>query len=189
MSDSRLDLVLIHPGDRRRIYQSMGENLSAVETPVWALMIAAFIRNQGHSVAIVDAEAEELSPEMVAQRVIEMDPVLTAVVAYGHQPSASTQNMTVAGEICSALKLASPASKTILLGGHVASLPERTFREEDVDFVATGEGPLTVLDLLQALTASDANLKKVRGLMYWGRREGRHYPLGPLAKPPGSRDA
>ena len=167
MSDSRLDLVLIHPGDRRRIYQSMGENLSAVETPVWALMIAAFIRNQGHSVAIVDAEAEELSPEMVAQRVIEMDPVLTAVVAYGHQPSASTQNMTVAGEICSALKLASPASKTILLGGHVASLPERTFREEDVDFVATGEGPLTVLDLLQALTASDANLKKVRGLMYW----------------------
>lgn len=177
MSKSKLDLVLVHPGDRIRIYQSLGENLSAVETPVWALMIAAFVRNNGFSVAIIDAEADELSPIEVAQQIIDMNPVLTAVVAYGHQPSASTQNMTVAGEICSALKLASPTANNILLGGHVAALSERTFKEEDVDYVATGEGLLTVLDLLRALKASELKLNKVRGLMY--KEDGRIMTTAP----------
>jgi len=35
-SKSRLDLVLIHPGSRTQIYQSLGVTLSAIEPPVWA---------------------------------------------------------------------------------------------------------------------------------------------------------
>src|SRR3954471_2249920 len=89
-----LDLLLINPGSRTRIYQSLGTSLTAVENPVWAGLIATFVRRKGISVAIVDAEADELSPEQAASRAADLNPRLVALVVYGHQPSASTQNMT-----------------------------------------------------------------------------------------------
>src|ERR1700686_4002198 len=87
-----LDLVLVNPGSRTKIYQSLGARLTAVENPVWAGLIATFVRNKGFSGAIVDAEADELTPEETAERVKSLDPTLVAIVVYGHQPSASTQN-------------------------------------------------------------------------------------------------
>src|SRR2546425_10211807 len=134
----KLDLVLINPGSRTQVYQSLGTKLAAVENPVWAGLLATFCRRRGLSVEIIDAEAEELVPAEVAERVEDLDPVLAAVVVYGHQPSASTQIMTASGSVCSAIKALSPAQPVLLVGGHVAALPERTLREENADFVAAG---------------------------------------------------
>src|SRR5262245_23125185 len=112
--------------------------------------MATFCRLKGLSVEILDAEAEELSPETVAERVEQLRPVLAAVVVYGHQPSASTQIMTAAGTVCSAIKQRTRNQPVLLVGGHVAALPERTLREEDADFVASGEGLSTLVDLVSA---------------------------------------
>ena len=90
------DLVLINPGSRARIYQSLGKRLTAVENPVWAGLIATFVRAKGFSVEIVDAEGDDLTPAEAAERVKALSPTLAALVVYGHQPSASTQNMTAA---------------------------------------------------------------------------------------------
>jgi len=38
-----------------------------------------------------------------------------------------------------------------MVGGHVAALPEHTLQEEAADFVCSGEGPYTVLELLETL--------------------------------------
>ena len=89
-----VDLVLVNPGARTAIYQSLGRRLTAVENPIWAGLIATFVRRRGHSVEVVDAEADELAPSQIAERVQAMRPRLVAIVVYGHQPSASTQNMT-----------------------------------------------------------------------------------------------
>ena len=167
MSGKKLDLVLVHPGNRRQIYQSLGATLSAVEPPVWAGLLATFVRNRGFSVEILDAEAENLNPQETAERILDMDALLTAIVVYGHQPSASTQNMTVAGMVATALKRSDAARKLLLVGGHVAALPERTLREEAADYVCSGEGPYTIVDLLEALRSASPNLSKVRGLCYW----------------------
>ena len=166
-SAKKLDLVLVHPGNRTQIYQSLGLALSAIEPPVWAGLMATFVRNRGFSVEVLDAEAEDLNPEETAARIVQMDPLLTAIVVYGHQPSASTQNMTIAGLISAALKRLDPERKLLLVGGHVAALPERTLREEAADYVCSGEGPYTVSELLEALRSSYPDLSKVRGLCYW----------------------
>ncbi len=166
-----LDLVLVNPGGRARIYQTLGERLTAVENPVWAGLIATFVRRKGFSVHIVDADAEELTPEQTADRIAESGPRLAAIVVYGHQPSASTQNMTGASAIATAVKERAPETKVLMLGGHVAALPERTLAEERCDFVARGEGLYAVVDLLEALRATDSpDLRGVRGLGY--RRNG-----------------
>src|SRR3954453_5798315 len=151
MAASKLDLVLINPTSRRQVYQSLGKKLTAVENPVWAGLMATFCRLKGLSVEIIDAEAEELSHESVAERVRHLNPVLTAVVAYGHQPSASTQIMTACGQVCTAVKRTTPEQPVLLLGGHVAALPARTLREEAADYVAAGEGLHTLVGLVEAL--------------------------------------
>ena len=163
-----LDLLLINPGSRLQVYQSLGNELAAIEPPVWAGMMASFIRRRGYSVAIVDAEAEHLSPPQVADRVEDLEPRLTAVVVYGHQPSASTQNMPAAGATVRAVKTLLPDMPVILLGGHVASLPERTLAEESADFVATGEGLQTLVGLVEALQSGAPRVDRVPGLGYRG---------------------
>jgi anaerobic magnesium-protoporphyrin IX monomethyl ester cyclase len=166
MANHRLDLVLVNPGNRRQVFQALAVDLAAIEPPVWAGLIATFIRARGFAVQIVDAEGEGLSVHETANRIIEMDPTLTAVIVYGHQPSASTQNMPAAGELCTVLKERAPDLKTILVGGHVAALPERTLLEENVDFTCDGEGPHTILQLLQALINRETDLRKVGGLIF-----------------------
>ena len=167
-----MDLVLVNPGSRARIYQSLGKRLTAVENPVWAGLIATFVRAQGFSVEIVDAEADELSPEQAADRVKDLSPVLAAIVVYGHQPSASTQNMTGASALATAIKNLDPDTPLLMVGGHVASLPERTLADEACDFVSSDEGLQTIIDLLNALKASpEPDLSRVRGLVY--RLQGR----------------
>ncbi len=161
-----MDLVLVNPADQRQVYQALAAELTAVEPPVWAGLIAGFVREKGFSVAIVDAAAEGLDAMATARRILDLNPLLVGVVVYGHHPSASTQYMPAAGAVCSALKDLAPATRVLLLGGHVAALPERTLREEAADYVCDGEGPVTVLELLETLRNGGSDLSKVRGLWY-----------------------
>jgi len=174
-----LDLVLVNPGSRARIYQTLGVTLTAVENPVWAGLIATFVRQKGYSVQVIDAEAEQLTPEQTADHVAAFNPRLVTIVVYGHQPSASTQNMTGASATATAIKQRHPQVNVLMLGGHVAALPERTLREECCDFVTRDEGLYGVVDLLEALRASaDPDLSKVRGLAY---RKGAGIASNPAA--------
>ncbi len=173
---TKLDLVLINPSSRTQVYQSLATKLVAVEPPVWAGLMATFCRRKGLSVKIIDAEAEELVPSEVADRVEELDPVLAAVAVYGHQPSASTQIMTASGQVCTAIRQLMPLQPIMLLGGHVAALPERTLHEEDADFAAGGEGLHTLVDLVAALKTPAPQLNKVPGLYYRDGHEIVHNP-------------
>jgi radical SAM superfamily enzyme YgiQ (UPF0313 family) len=180
---NQVDLLLINPGSRKQVYQSLGSKLAAIEPPVWAGLMATFVRGKGFSVAVLDAEAENISPEEAAEWVEEMNPLLATVVVYGHQPSASTQNMGAAGATARAIKERNPEQKLLMVGGHVASLPDRTLREEAADYVAGGEGLYTMTDLLQVLKSDrPEELDKVRNL-YW-REDGeiRFTPSAPLLK-------
>lgn len=165
-----VELLLVNPGGRAQIYQSLASELTAVEPPVWAGLIASFVRGKGRSVAVLDTNAEGIGPEEAAEQTVARRPRLVAVPVYGHQPSASTQVMPAARALVNAIKDLAPELPVILVGGHVASLPERTLAEERCDFVADGEGLHTLVDLLEAYASVAPDLGKVRGL--W-TREGK----------------
>jgi len=177
---SQLDLVLVNPANRKKIYQSLANTMSAIEPPVWAGLMATFVRKKGFSVQIIDACADNLSPQEVAERVAELNPVLTAVVVYGQQPSASTQVMAGASVVSTAIKQHSPDLPLMMLGGHVAALPERSLREEDTDFIAAGEGLYTLVELIEALKSEKPDYSKVSGLWYWEGKEVKFNPSAPL---------
>ena len=176
-----MDCCVIHPGGRETIYQSLGGSLTAIEPPLWCRLIAGHVLDRGFSTEIIDADAEDLSADAVAERVGVLKPRLVVIVAAGHQPSASTQSMVSAGRIATAVKQRFPDFPILILGGHVSALPERSLREEDVDFACKGEGPATVVALLAALRdgGADLRLENIPGLVYW---DDGHPKVNPAAR-------
>jgi radical SAM superfamily enzyme YgiQ (UPF0313 family) len=165
------DIVLVKPGNQKAVYGELSSfNLTAIEPPLWCALLAAYLRDSGYSVEVFDAEIENWSYEETAQRIQEVKPLLAAVIVSGHNPSASTMNMTGAGKILRHLKERAPDIRTLLAGLHPSALPERTLREEEVDFLCQGEGFYTLPQLVEALKAEREDFP-ITGL--WYKREGR----------------
>lgn len=164
---SKIDLLIVSPGNNRVIYQDLAKDYAAIEPPIWAGLLANFARARNYSAIILDQEAMGLTCEEIVRSAEEHKPKLVAIVVYGQQPSASTQNMTMSAEIAAKFKELAPQFKTIMIGGHVSALPERTLNESCVDFVCQGEGPYTIEALLQLHDLSDSSgYAKVPGLWY-----------------------
>jgi len=160
------DLLLVKPNDRKKIYGALSATLAAVEPPMWALLLAASIREKKFSVAVLDMETENLSAEDIAPHVAALNPRLVVLVVTGNNLSASTWNMVGAGAVLKKLASTNPLYKTCIWGLHPSALPERTLNEEQVDYVIQGEGFSTIHDLLRGQP-----LHLIPGL--WYRREGK----------------
>jgi anaerobic magnesium-protoporphyrin IX monomethyl ester cyclase len=163
----KVDVLFINPGDRKQIYQDLGDEFCAIEPPVFAGLFATYARKKDLSAAIIDAPAWFMSAQEIVDQVVEKyDPTLIVLVVYGNQPSASTQNMGSAGKIATLLKQTSPDYKIMITGTHAAALPELTMKEENVDFVCNGEGPATIVRTAKALNSKSNDLSEIPSL-WW----------------------
>jgi len=177
-----VDILFINPGDRKQIYQALGDEFSAIEPPVFAGLFATYARQKGASVAIYDAPAHGVSAAEVARVATEeYDPKLIVIVVYGFQPSASTQNMTAAGSVATEIKKLAPTSKVMMTGTHPAALPARTMEEEAIDFLCDLEGPVTIHKTLEAVKAGVENFGDIPSL--WWRDEDGHIHQPRAAEP------
>lgn len=177
----KVDILFINPGDRQQIYQDLGDEFCGVEPPVFAGLFATYARRNGASVALIDGPALNISAVEIARRVVDdYDATLVVIVVYGVQPSASTQNMTAAGLIAYHIKEGNAGIPVMMTGTHPAALPERTMREEAVDFVCDGEGPATIVQTWQSLKAGGGGFADIPDL--WWRDEGRIVPAATRAK-------
>lgn len=162
-----VDILFVNPGDRKQIYQGLGDEFSAIEPPVFAGLFATYARQRGASVAIYDAPAYGVSAEEVARVATEdFDAKLIVIVVYGFQPSASTQNMTAAGDIAKFIKESNASVPVMMTGTHPSALPQRTLEEESVDFVVDLEGPVTIYKTYKALVAGVNNFSDIPSL-WW----------------------
>ncbi|MBF0312100.1 MAG: cobalamin-dependent protein [Oligoflexia bacterium] len=162
-----IDIVFINPGNRKKIFQSLGIEVSAVEPPFCLAAMASYLRNKKYSVAIIDSNAENFSPEQTVSRVIELNPKMIAVIAHGSQPSASTQNMPDVYEIASAIKNSLPNIPLIVGGPHPSALPERTLQESCFDYLLEGEGSYTLEQFISGLPEHE-----IKGL-WWKDSSGK----------------
>jgi radical SAM superfamily enzyme YgiQ (UPF0313 family) len=164
---NNLDVLFVSVGGtRKKVYQELSKDFSAVDTPFWAAMAAGFIRNNDFSVNILDANAENLDIIETAKRVEWLNPMFTAIVVYSQQANVCTPIMVAVGQLCREIKNLNPNIKVILTGWHPSALPERTLTEEECDFVAVGEGFYTLLGLLRK-----DPLTEIPGL--WWKSDGR----------------
>ena len=116
-----VDLVLINPNNR------ILSEYAAIEPPLWAGLIASHYKWLGDNVAIVDAEAPDLSVEETAHVALSYKPKQVMLVVMGNNPSvSSTPKMGVAKRISDILKTEAPLSIT---GLHPSALPIETEKE------------------------------------------------------------
>lgn len=176
-----IDILLIHPGSIEAVYQGLDAHYSAIEPPSLAALFATYVRKKGAIVEIIDGAALRLSPSQIADLIEESyDPILIALIVYGFQPSASTQNMGAAGQICSEIKRRNPNYPILMTGTHIAALPEQTLKEERVDFTCSQEGPQTIWELFKRLKVGSDEFQSVPSLCYEKGGQLISTPKGPL---------
>ena len=162
----QLDVLFVHPNGAPIIYQKLSKEYSAIEPPIWAALLAQNARKNGYSTRILDCEAARIDAAESASMIGYYQPKLVALVIYGQQPSASTQNMIGARLLLQELKQRYPNLKTITIGLHPSAVARQTMEEEVTDFVCQGEGPHTIAGLLNVNMDDPTQLKKVPGLWY-----------------------
>lgn len=161
-----IDILIIKPGSQKQIYGALSSfNLTAIEPPLWAALLAGYLISLGYSVLIYDAEIEQWSYRETAEKIKEVKPSLAMVSVSGSNPNASSMNMAGAGIILRHLREIAPEIKTVLHGLHPSALPERTLLEESVDFVCQGEGFFTLPGLIDAIKNRADNFQ-IPGLWY-----------------------
>jgi len=122
----QIDVLFVHPNGAQIIYQELSKNYSAIEPPIWAALLAKNALTKGFTTNILDCEAERIDASESAKRVKEQNPRLVAIVVYGQQPSASTQNMIGARMLIEQLNVIAPELKTILIGLHPSAVARHT---------------------------------------------------------------
>ncbi|TDO96251.1 B12-binding domain-containing radical SAM protein [Marinomonas balearica] len=163
MNNNRV--LVVNPGGREKIYQSLGNNLTAIEPPLWTRLIAGYLLDREVPISILDTEAEGMGAIRAAEHIVDGDFSLVIMVAFGHQPSASTQTMVGASALIDEIKLRSPNVPILLVGGHVSALPTETLEKTQADYVCQGEGTITSYELW-SYHIGQMPLNEVRGLVY-----------------------
>lgn len=175
---SKLDVVFVIPAN---MPDFSGRRMKdAIEPPAKARFMASYLMRRDVSVALIDPNVTDQTPEEVAREVAAANPHLVVLPVYGFNPSASTQTMPSARRHAEAIKEFAPDVPIIMSGTHPAAIPETTLNTEPAaDYVCGGEGPITVHELLLALQ-SGGDVRKVRSLSY--REDGGvfHTPSAPL---------
>lgn len=165
-----MSVLLINPPSRNYVYQNLAGELAAKEIPVWCGLIDNYLSLHGIDSHVLDGECEELSYLECAKQAVALRPKLVVFVAYGQQPSASTQCMPAASAVAKQIKILNESIPILVMGTHPSALPEKTLREEPFDFVCQGEGPITIATLYSELIGS-CRLEKVPGLWYREKNE------------------
>ncbi len=150
------DIVLVNPNNKKQVYAAVSDSLVGIEPPLWTALLASVLREQGFSVSIIDADAENLDAQETAGKILAEQPLLVGLGAIGSNPSAaSTPKMAAVRAVGTLLKERSPDLPIIVYGIHPSGLPEQTLREEPVDFLCRGEAFIPVLELLKRIKRGD----------------------------------
>ena len=167
---SNVDALLITPPSRLEVYQDLSDDYAAIEPPVWSSLIANYLIKKGYTAQILDAEAENFTHDQTAEKIVSINPQLAIFMIYGQQPSASTQCMPGGKKTCDKLNsLSSNSIKTIVVGTHASALPKKTLEEEPYNFVCQGEGPITIVKLIEHIKNNKTKLENIPGLWYWNK--------------------
>ena len=158
----KTDIVLINPSNKKAMYGKLFESLAGIEPPLWIGLLAAFLRDKGFVVKIVDADAESFGAVETVEEVINHDPTLIVIGAIGANPSASsTPKMLGVRHILEILKEKNIKTKTLTYGIHPGALPERTLKEDNVDSIINRLNDFNLLKFIHPSIVYDTNLRSM----------------------------
>lgn len=145
-------ILLINPPDELEAMLGVGQEFVQKYEPLGLLYIAAYLREAGHDVAIMDAYAEDLNLEDLKTRIKAHGPLAIGL-------STLTCNGGIVYDLGRWIKETHPEITVILGNIHAASYAKQYLENRSCDFVVHGEGELAftgILDSLQGKMERDA---------------------------------
>ncbi len=158
-----VDCVLVYPNPSR---DSPNRNLA-----LGILFVGAALEEQGFSVAYIDLRFD--TRQELAGLLTGGVRVLGVSVMTGNQ-------CKEAAEVLRMAKTLAPTVRTVLGGVHPSMLPQECLDEPDVDFVVTGEGEQTMVELVQAILDGTHDFGGITGLGWKDHGETKRNPDRPF---------
>lgn len=120
--------------------------------------LAAVLVKNGYDCKIIDGMAEDKPFNLIFENIKSFSPDIVVM-------GVSTPTFDNDNEICSIIKKSLPV-KIILVGTHVAVLPEQSLCSSEADFGIINEGELTLLELVDCLSKNRDNYSDVKGICF-----------------------
>lgn len=155
-------VLLIWPPYKQREFYSLLAPAAPVLPPLGLAYIGAVLEKAGHVVKIIDAAASNLFGRHLVKNISDFSPDLIGITANSPSLSHALKTAHLSKSAC-------PTVPVILGGYHPSFYPRELLSSTDVDYVAIGEGELTILELATLLELSDFypdpdTLRNIRGL-------------------------
>ena len=115
----KLDILFVNTNSADFNYQQLAAKYMAIETPIWAGMLANATRVKGFSTKILDCEAEKLDTLDSAKAIMAHDARIICMVCYAQNPNDSTSHMEGVSATSKALKQLDPSIKIVAVGPHI----------------------------------------------------------------------
>ncbi|MEI6044014.1 MAG: radical SAM protein [Chloroflexota bacterium] len=151
------------------ISKSFAKLITFNTIPLGLLYPATMLKQAGHKVTLCDAKSG--------------DPL--TIPASAHIVGITTDTVRYP-EALAVAKMAKKLGKTVVMGGnHVTFDVENTLLSGWVDFIVRGEGELTMLNLVNALSQKEGcDPTKIKGISWYNKKEGVvvNNPKGPWIK-------
>jgi len=153
-------VVLLYPPiSKLERYSSDIGNAGGDQIPLGIFSIAAYLREGGYEVMVIDAEAERIDGGEIVRRIRRFKAAYLGV-------SSTTVAFHRAVEVVKLVKEVLPKITIILGGPHVTSNVEQAMSFSEFDFGVLREGELTILELLARLKKGRKELKTIKGIAF-----------------------
>lgn len=158
-NSKRSDLLILLQTPYFEDYGPM-RKAAGVYFPLGLGYISSHVKQHGYRVRLIDPNVQRFTAEQIAKDISEADPLLVGV-------SFMTPQFFSTRKIVDAIKALSPHIPVVLGGAHPSVMPQRTLEEiPNADYVVSGEGEQTALELLNALRDQQDDLGMIGGLTW-----------------------
>ncbi|HOK40229.1 MAG TPA: radical SAM protein [bacterium] len=127
--------------------------------PLGIAYIAANARKNGYNVTIIDAPAENLNSDQIANIISEKKYKLIGITML-------TPMFKRVSELITKIKDKNKDVIIVLGGPHPTALPEETLKELNCDIICCGEGEHTFTEIADAILANKIKLEEIKGIYY-----------------------
>lgn len=150
--------IVYPPISKMERYSSKLGSVGGEQLPLGIYYLAAYIRNYGYEVNVCDAEAEKLSLEAILDELRKFNPTVIGL-------SSTTVAFHRVLELAEAIKNTFKSVPVVLGGAHVTSNSDQALSFSAFDYGVIGEGEVTFLELLNALTGNKP-VESIHGIAY-----------------------
>jgi radical SAM superfamily enzyme YgiQ (UPF0313 family) len=128
------------------------------QLPLGVYYLASYLRRSGHSVTVIDGEAQGMSAHEIGLKSVEFKPDIVGI-------SSTTVAFHRALEMAKESKSLMPKIPIVIGGPHVTAVVNDVLSHPEIDFAVLGEGEITFTKLVDVIE-NQGDITSVKGLAF-----------------------